>query len=162
MINSMKYFSILFLLFFAFLLNACSQQPISETAPTPTLDPGLTQVDGDYSDLVKLDVWVDRGSQAENNIIVIYSSLYYEDQNVSREAAEISWSDPTKTYGKDYCYCQGGYGRVYCFIEMDRYSANTTIPITIKFPFLGKTYIRTVEYVYDPLNTDNLVLFGMK
>jgi len=162
MINSMKYNAILFLLFFALFLNACSKQPITETSAAPTLDPGLTQVDGSYSDLVKVDAWVDRGSQAENNIVIIYSSLYYQDQNVSREAAEISWPDPTKTYGKDYCYCQAGYGRVYCFIEMDRFSPNTTIPITIKFPFLGRTYIRTVEYVYDPLNTDKLVLFGIK
>ncbi|MHB8135494.1 MAG: YajG family lipoprotein [Anaerolineaceae bacterium] len=158
----MKYFVIPFVLFFALFLSACSQPTISEISPTPTLDSGLTQVDGAYSDLVKVDAWVDRGSQAENNIIIIYSSLYYQDQNVSREAAEISWPDPTKEFGKDYCYCQGGYGRVYCFIEMDRFSANTTIPITIKFPFLGRTYIRTVEYLYDPLKTDKLVLFGLK
>lgn len=162
MINSMKYYKISFLLFCTILLIACTQQTISTTTTTPTLDPGLTQVDGVYSDLVKLDAWVDRGSQAENNIIVIYSSLYYKDQNVSREAAEISWPDPTKTYGTDNCFCQGGYGRVYCFIEMDRYSPNTTIPITIKFPYLGKTYSRTVEYVYDPLMTDKLILFGTK
>ncbi|PKN85888.1 MAG: hypothetical protein CVU46_09680 [Chloroflexi bacterium HGW-Chloroflexi-8] len=162
MTKSTKFFALPFLLFFVFYITACSQQTISGYSPTPTLNPELTQVGGVVSDLVKVDAWVDPVSQSENNIVIIYSSLYYEDQNVSREAAEISWPDPTKEFGKDYCYCQGGYGRVYCFVDMDRYSVNTIIPFTIKFPFLGSTYIRTVEYLYDPSKTDKLVLFGIK
>jgi hypothetical protein len=150
---------IVFILIF---LNACTVKNDVVDDSVLTLDPGLTQVDSAYSDLIKVDIWIDPKSEAESNIIIVYTSLYYEDQNVSREAARISWPDGTKTFGIDECYSQGGYGRAYCFVDMNRYTSNTVIPFKVEFPFLGKTYVRSIEFVNDPQKRNELILYGIK
>jgi len=150
---------IVFILIF---LNACSKQNDSVSDTVLNLDPGLTQVDSAYSDLIKVDIWIDPKSQAESNIIIVYTSLYYKDQNISREAARISWPDGTKTYGIDECYLQSSYGRAYCFVDMNRYSPNAVIPFKVEFPFLGKTYVRSIEFVNDPQKKNELILYGIK
>lgn len=160
MIKFLKY--CLLIVIISFFLNACAPKTKIENNPLPTLDPGLTRVDDGYSDKIKIDIWIDPKSEAESNIIIVFTSLYYEDQNVSREAARISWPDETKTYGVDECYLQSSYGRAYCFVDMNRYKPNTVIPFSVEFPFLGKTYFRTIEYEYDPQKTDALILYGIK
>ena len=150
---------IVFILIF---LNACSIQNDSVSDTVLNLDPGLTQVDSAYSDLIKVDIWIDPRSQADSNIIIVYTSLYYEKQNVSREAARISWPDGTKTYGIDECYLQSTYGRAYCFVDMNRYTPNAVIPFKVEFPFLGKTYVRSIEFVNDPQKKNELILYGIK
>ena len=157
-----KHLFIVIIVLILFLLNACTIKNETIEDPVVTLDQGLTRVENSYSDKIKIDIWIDPKSEAESNIIIVYTSLYYEDQNVSREAARILWPDPTKTYGIDECYSQSGYGRAYCFVDMNRYTPNTIIPFRVEFPFLGKTYVRTIEFVNDPQKRNELILYGIK
>jgi len=150
------------IVFVIFFLGACTPKSETVTDVVLSLDPELTRVDNTYSDKRKIDIWVDPKSEAESNIIIVYTSLYYDDQNVSREVARISWPDDTKTYGVDECYSQSGYGRAYCFVDMNRFTPNAVIPFDVEFAFLGKTYFRSIDYVNDPLKKNELVLYGIK
>lgn len=157
-----KQIFIAIIVFLFIFLNACAIKNETVDDPVLTLDQGLTRVENAYSDKIKIDIWIDPKSEAESNIIIVYTSLYYEDQNVSREAARILWPDPTKTYGNDECYSQSGYGRAYCFVDMNRYTPNAVIPFKVEFPFLGKTYVRSIEFVNDPQKRNELILYGIK
>jgi hypothetical protein len=157
-----KKLSFVIIVFIFIILNACAPKNEPSDPAVMDLDPVLTQVDNTYSDKVKVDIWIDPKSEAESNIIIVYTSLYYEDQNVSREAARISWTDGTKKYGIDECYSQSGYGRAYCFVDMNRYTPNAVIPFKVEFPFLGKTYVRSIEFVNDPQKKNELILYGIK
>lgn len=153
--------SIVFLLILC-CLPACHAgvNPIATIAVSATENTAATEQDAKKP--VKIEAWLDLSKVEESKTLIFYGSVYNGNVNATITQMELTWPDKGQPYGMNACYCQGGYGRSFCFIDLTNYEPNTTIQFRVVFPYLDKTYVRYVDYVYDLSPKEKLLLYGIE